>query len=226
MRSPLQSARLIASVTRLTLDLRRLDAVIDINDTLMKLRTEADTRRVIEEFRRSPTAADALQSRHRLGPLDPSELAAMPADSLGGAYGRFMQSRGLKPESLPEVQGCSDIEYILAHTYETHDLWHVVTGFDTDVPGEVALQAFYLAQQRSYLPFFALSAVLLNTAFFAYDQKAVRLDAITEGWQRGRRAASLLGIDWRIHLDRPLEDVRRELSLERDDTRQEASGRS
>jgi ubiquinone biosynthesis protein Coq4 len=30
--------------------------------------------------------------------------------------------------------------------YETHDIWHVVTGFHTDVAGELGLQAFYLAQ--------------------------------------------------------------------------------
>jgi ubiquinone biosynthesis protein Coq4 len=107
----------------------------------------------------------------------------------------------------------SDVDYVVAHLYETHDLWHVVTGFDTDPAGEAGLQAFYLAQQRSYLPFFVLSAVLMNTALFAYEEKERRFDALTSGWILGKHAAPLFGLDWQAHLERSLVDVRNELRL-------------
>jgi ubiquinone biosynthesis protein Coq4 len=31
-------------------------------------------------------------------------------------------------------------------TRQTHDLWHVLTGLGTDIPGEIALQAFTYEQ--------------------------------------------------------------------------------
>jgi ubiquinone biosynthesis protein Coq4 len=75
------------------------------------------------------------------------------------------------------------------------------------------LQAFYLAQQRSYLPFFVLSAVLMNTALFAYEEKARRFDALTFGWTLGKQAVPLFGLDWQAHLERPLVEVRKQLRL-------------
>jgi ubiquinone biosynthesis protein Coq4 len=34
-----------------------------------------------------------------------------------------------------------ELDYIVAHLYETHDLWHVLTGFDTDPAGGVLQSA-------------------------------------------------------------------------------------
>ncbi len=213
MRNPVHVTRLLTQLARLTADLRRLDAVLDINDTLMRMGTEDEVRLVLDEMRRSPAIAEALRTRHHFGPVDLDALATLPESTLGGAYARFMHARGLSPASLPRKEGRDDLDYLLGHFYETHDLWHVLTGFDTDPAGESGLQAFYLAQQRSYLPFFVLSAVLLNTAFFDYDQKDRRLDAIASGWLLGKRAAQLSGIDWRPHLQRPIDEVRKDFRL-------------
>ncbi|MDB4972209.1 MAG: hypothetical protein JWN48_550 [Myxococcaceae bacterium] len=212
MRNPHQLARLLVSFTRMTMNVGQLERVLEISDALNQLGSADDTHRLIADFRSTPAGAAALRSRPRLL-LHAEALAALPAESLGGAYARFMQERGLSPASLPSLQVRSDAEYVLAHLYETHDLWHVVTGFGSDLRGEIALQAFYLAQHRAYLPFFALSAVLLNTAAFAYDEKEQRLDAIVEGWLLGKRAQRLVGIDWSAKLTQPLVEVRQELGL-------------
>ena len=39
--------------------------------------------------------------------------------------------------------------YVIQRLRQTHDLWHVVTGYDTDPASEVALQAFTYAQLRA-----------------------------------------------------------------------------
>ena len=41
----------------------------------------------------------------------------------------------------------------------------------------------------------------------------MRADALVEGWQAGKRARPLFGIDWTTQWQRPIEDVRRELCL-------------
>ena len=92
--------------------------------------------------------------------------------------------------------------------YETHDLWHVVTGFDTDVAGELGLQAFYLAQFPGKLAALILSIGMVNTTLFAFDERSQRLDAIARGWQLGRTAHSFLAVRWADLWSLPLAEVR------------------
>lgn len=213
MRDPIRMTRLVISVARLIRDLRRLDRVFEINDHIVAMRTPADEAASIEAFASSPAGQDALRTRTRLGRLDLERLRAQPAETLGGAYARFLDRHGISPESLPALPGTGELDYILTHFYETHDLWHVLTGFEADPAGELGVQAFLLAQYRAFLPLFVISAVLVNTALYAYDDKARRLDAIARGWTLGRSARSLVGVDFRAHLARPLAEVRRDFGL-------------
>ncbi len=214
LRNPVHLVRLLWSMKQLTGDLDRLAQVFEINDHMMKMRTARDEKAAVDDFAAAPAGARAIRERLRLERADLLAAFAMPPDTLGGAYGQAMRTRGLSIDAIPRIDPKSDIEYVVAHYYETHDLWHVLTDFDTDAAGEVGLQAFYLAQGRAYLPLFVISSVLMNTALYAYEQRNARLDAIVRGWTLGKRAQRLLGIDWRDHFARPLLDVRRELGLE------------
>lgn len=213
MRNPLRLARLAVSVVRLIRDLRRLDSVFEINDHLVALRTPDDELASIAAFAATERGRRALRERPRLGRPELEPLRALSADTLGGAYVRFLDRHGISPDSLPLRSGELPLEYIRAHFYETHDLWHVLTGFEADPAGELGVQAFLLAQYHAVLPLVVISAVLLNTALYAYDDKQHRLDAIARGWTLGRAATSIVGVDWRPHLARPLAEVRRELRL-------------
>jgi ubiquinone biosynthesis protein COQ4 len=201
------------SFLRLAADLGRLENIFTLNHHLVKLRDERLSREVVLHYQGTEAGAEAIRTRRRLR-LEPSALARLDASTLGGAYVAFMTRRGLSASSIPSLPVADDVDYVVAHLYETHDLWHVVTGFDTDPAGEAGLQSFYLAQQRAYLPLFVLSAILLNTAVFAYEEKERRVDAVVSGWTRGKRARALFGLDWAAQIERPLVDVRRELGLE------------
>jgi ubiquinone biosynthesis protein Coq4 len=213
MRNPVRLVKLFLGVGRLARDLTRLDKVFEINEQIVALRTPTDEAATLRDFARHPTGAQALRERPRLGRLDLDYLRGLPETTLGGAYVRFLDRNAITPDALPEIADASAMDYVLAHFYETHDLWHVLTGFDADPAGEVGVQAFLLAQFRAFLPFFVISAVLVNTALYAYEDKAPRLDAVARGWQLGRSAESLVGVDWRPHLEAPLADVRRQFGL-------------
>jgi ubiquinone biosynthesis protein COQ4 len=213
MRNPLRMVKLLVAVGRLARDLKRLEKVFEINEQIVAMRTPADEAATVADFARHSAGASALRSRPRLGRLDLDTLRTLPETSLGGAYVRFLDRNGITPESLPDIADANDMDYILAHFYETHDLWHVLTGFDADPAGEVGVQAFLLAQYRAFLPFFVISAVLVNTALYSYEDKVRRLDAIARGWQLGRSSSSIVGVDWRPHLEAPLTDVRRQFRL-------------
>ncbi len=166
-------------------------------------------------FARDPSGAKALRERPRIGKLDLHALAAMPAGTLGQAFGRHMIDASLDPSALPSMPSSDELEFIDAHLYETHDVWHVITGFGTDVASELGLQGFYLAQFPARLSLAILSGGLLNTLVdpHAFLDRDRRMDAIVSGWTMGRAAKPFFGVRWAEMWGRSLEEVRRDLGV-------------
>ena len=152
----------------------------------------------------------------RLGTIDLDALASLPRGSLGERFGTHMIEAKLDPAAIPTLPSEDAGSYVSAHLYETHDIWHVVTGFGTDVAGEMGLQAFYFAQFPAFLSAAILSAALLNTMMFAMDDRDRRMEATARGWDLGKRAKPLFGVNWAARWNEPLEDVRASLAIPRE----------
>ena len=140
-------------------------------------------------------------------------LGVLPEGTLGRAVADFMRARGLDPASIPRHESDDEASYVRAHLYETHDVWHVVTGFDTDVAGELAVQAFYSAQLDGELPRLIVIGGLVNARLRGGDDWGRRLDAISRGWTRGKAARPLFGVAWDELWARPLDEVRAGLGI-------------
>ena len=113
----------------------------------------------------------------------------------------------------------SDRERFKLHMERSHDLWHTVLGFDTDVAGELGLQAFTMAQLGSGLGYVILSAAMLNTLFIDPEDGDRRMEAISRGWQLGRRLRPLFGADWATMVTWPIEQVREHFGVGAADVR-------
>jgi ubiquinone biosynthesis protein COQ4 len=87
----------------------------------------------------------------------------------------------------------------------THDTHHTVTGFATDLPGEVGVSAVYLAQIHQPVSLLYLCAVLLHT-MPEPDLYGHALHRLQEGLQMGWRCGNLLAQRWELgwELDRRL----------------------
>ena len=125
-----------------------------------------------------------------------------------------MIGNGLDPRALPTREANDEGMYLVAHLFETHDVWHAVTGFGTDVAGELGLQAFYFAQFPARLSTALVAGGLLNTLLFAFDQRDARMHAIVRGWLLGKRARPLFGVRWNELWVTPMENVRRGLAVD------------
>lgn len=77
-----------------------------------------------------------------------STLSQLPSGSLGYCYAQHIQRENLDQDFYPKIKVCDDGSYLAMRSRQTHDIWHVVTGFGTDGLGETQLQAFSLAQTR------------------------------------------------------------------------------
>jgi ubiquinone biosynthesis protein Coq4 len=166
----------------------------------------------IATLRSGERGREAFEQRRRLT-VDLAALGALPCGTLGRAFSDFLRKNGLDPGSIPSLPSGSDDEYFRAHLYDTHDLWHVVTGFDVDIAGELGVQAVYAAQFDSELPKLLLAGGLLQSALRVPDDFTRRVEAVLVGWKIGRGATSLFGVDWARLWSVPLDDVRRELGV-------------
>jgi ubiquinone biosynthesis protein Coq4 len=206
-------ARGIAAGIRLTRDPSRLGDVFEIADVILA-RNPPLLHQLVDLFALTPTGADSLARRARIGPIDVAALAALLEGTLGRAFAEHLQRNGLDPNALPTLDAQDDGSYARAHLYETHDVWHAVTGFGADVNGEVGLQAFYLGQFPSKLALFLVAGGLLNSGFFAWDQCDARMKSVVRGYLLGRKAKPLLGVDWKALWEKPLSDVQRDLGID------------
>jgi ubiquinone biosynthesis protein Coq4 len=187
-----------------------------LNDVFVLEEATADTDVAAESARRAlahPAGARAAAERYRLPPIDLEALAALPEGTFGRVFSERMRAQGIDPAAIPRREAADDAEYVRAHLYETHDLWHVALGFDTDIPGELGVQAVYAAQVGGALAPLLVTGGLLQALVLARNDWPARVDAVVRGWELGRRARPLFGVRWHELYAAPLTDVRAQLGL-------------
>jgi ubiquinone biosynthesis protein COQ4 len=197
---------------RLVRDPNRVDLVFKLADGLD--RDPAAVASILAH----PNVGPVLARRARPPRVDLAALRALPEGSLGRAFAAFLDARGFDPAGLYHSgdvdPNASDFTLFKAHMERTHDIWHTVTGFDTDIAGELGLQAFGLAQAGTGLSYIILAAGMLGTLFFDRDDGERRMDAVVRGWQLGKRARPLFGADWEAMFAWPLDQVRAHFDLD------------
>ncbi len=148
--------------------------------------------------------------------LDRKALEALPEDSLGRAYLRFLDSEGITVEGLHQasIEGRGDqgdvppeVDFVRNRLRDTHDLWHTVTGYQGDIVGEAALLAFSFAQV------FNLGIGFIASVAFLRDPQSALRREVVRGLTRGFRARWLLAVHWENLLALPLTEVRAQLRI-------------
>ncbi len=168
----------------------------------------------LAKFYADPRGAQ-LYAEHRAidsHTVDLDELAALPAGTLGHAYASFLRARGFTPDVFEgPPPGVSDprASYLIQRVRQTHDLWHVVTGHDTNPSGEIALQAFTFGQLGAPSTFILST---FGTLRVLREQPTLPRDVLA-AFLAGRRAESLITFPWEDHWATPLTEVRAMLGL-------------
>ena len=212
---PLRAAQALYRLARLVKDPDRLGDVFEMSDALASPETLAP---IVDELAKDPFAAAALAERHRIR-IDLVELRALPHGTLGRAFADHMDAAGLDPSALPALESGDRLSFFRAHLYETHDIWHVATGFDVDPAGEIGLQAFYLAQIPGALPALLIAVGFVRGAFFDPNLLEPMMDDVVRGWRMGKRAKTLFGVHWDELWALPLSEVRARLGIDEADAR-------
>jgi ubiquinone biosynthesis protein Coq4 len=164
-----------------------------------------------------PALVSAMQEGYIHPPININDLAVYAEGTVGKIFYHQIVDNGLQVEILKPNQTVSlgnDIaDYSGKRILQTHDLWHVVTGYTTDGVDEIALQAFQLAQLGSSFSSNLLATILTRSTLLNPQITSTMLKAIVYGWQHGRETVPFLPIKWETMWDVPVEEVRQRYQI-------------
>jgi ubiquinone biosynthesis protein COQ4 len=174
------------------------------------LKMDAARMRPLPEHEAAITAIASYRPR-----VDLAQLATLPSGTFGRAYAEFMSHNGLSPLVLtdeigPELRAANAFGIRLA---STHDLVHVLSGFDTSWPGEMGVYAVQFAQRWSRLSWWLGAATWLVYPLLT----GFRIGALRAAWARGvaigEAAPFLLGERLEDRFEESLAEVRRSYGI-------------
>ena len=159
----------------------------------------------------------AEELAHKLD--DPVWLARFEPGTVGASYRAFREVRGFTAEGLadearkigPQIDAQHPVVWYSRRIRDVHDIWHVLTGYETDALGEACVVAFSYAQTRN-----------LGFAFIGWGaareiQREVRSvparRAVWQAYRNGKAAHWLPGLDYEALFAQPLEVARLRLNI-------------
>jgi ubiquinone biosynthesis protein Coq4 len=165
-------------------------------------------------------ASEMLADRYLSPSPDVEDLAALPDGTLGREFARYLVDNELDANLLRESAFIDahrsrgdDVGYLAKRGFQLHDLFHVLTGYDTTPMGEVRVVSFTVAQIPAPYPAMIIATRPLQMVLYKPELLPVVMDAITEGWALGRRAKPLIAVHWEEYWERPLSDLRQAYDL-------------
>jgi ubiquinone biosynthesis protein COQ4 len=199
------------------------DGALELERLIREAQTPEDMVAQEELWRTSEYTRQAIKDRYQPEPYDLAELARLPADSLGGAYGRHMIACNLSPVFYESVEAATDSLFVRKRLFETHDIMHVLLGYSTSVLDETGITGFYFGQQDRYHPpgggvlmvhsVIQESAVFLHAALTGPEDARRHVRAFITGYGRGYAARPFLSFRLEQMWDQPLTAVREQLAL-------------
>lgn len=154
-----------------------------------------------------------LDSRYRPEPIDFDALLAMPEGSFGFEWACFMKRNHLNPSFFQNLNSQDERSYLINRLHDTHDMWHVLLGFDTSEAGEAGMNAFTYAQVGSPTTCMLMAAKLVRAIGGQPQARAQMMTNIARGYALGMRLVPFIAIAWEECWHEPLRQLRSRVGL-------------
>lgn len=147
-------------------------------------------------------------------PIDLAKLSQYPQGSFGREYAEHMNANHLQPLNVsPELDEVAKRNVFALRYVVTHDIFHVLLGFDTTYAGEIGVLAFAAAQNYSKSLKISLWLASLLYPILAPQQFSEIFVNLQKGYQLGKKAEFLLSYRFEEHWEEPIIEVRKHLGL-------------
>lgn len=142
------------------------------------------------------------------------KLSQLPQGTLGYEYAQHMHKCGIQPLEISQDLREEADSHLFALRYTvTHDIFHVLLGFDTTYAGEMGVFAFTIAQNYSKT-MNALEPLITSVYPLIFINQAKQMRAnIRKGKALGKKARCLLTYRFEDNWARAIADIRSELGL-------------
>lgn len=179
--------------------------------------------RFLESFSKTEKGQARLAERRYLAPMldDHAWIEALPEDSVGQAYLRFMRREGLSAQGLVEesekfyrARFDDTAEWFGNRLRDTHDLYHVLTGYGRDALGEAALLGFTYGQHKGRGLIF-ISYMGSRNIRKAMPRHIDIMACYHEGIRNGKAAGPIIQEDIIALMHEPLAAARERLNIAR-----------
>lgn len=199
-----------AFVAMLFDDSGNLDLVDDLSLSLLDSPAFELT---VARMKATPEVAAIITERYMPPVHDLETLLRLPQASLGYGYAKHLRQSGFEP-LMADIPITSDVSYVESRWQQTHDIWHIMTGFDTSEIGEIGLQAFYLAQFQLPLSSLLIANALIAATVLQPESLSPLLNAIARGWEMGQTAKPLIAQKWEEAWEKPVSVWQQELNVQ------------
>jgi ubiquinone biosynthesis protein Coq4 len=159
--------------------------------------------------------AKKLEALHGYAPeQDLSVLRGLPVGTLGREYACFLDANGIAPLVVSrEVRARYGHQpYALRYT-TTHDLHHVLAGFDTGLAGEAGVLAFNVGQGVAPVSRAMLSVVRAVYTMMSPTQARAIANNVRVGFEMGKNAELVIASPIESSFEEPLATVRARLRI-------------
>ncbi|WP_414588567.1 Coq4 family protein [Scytonema sp. PCC 10023] len=163
----------------------------------------------------NPTVEAKLQ--HVVGyhpQINLEELSKYPQGTFGREYAEHMRENNLKPFNVsPELEDIARRNVFALRYVVTHDIFHLLLGFDTSYAGEIGVLAFAAAQNYSKSLKISLWLAKFLYPIIAPKQRQAIFANLQKGLELGKKAQFLLGYRFEEHWKEPMNEIRSRLGL-------------
>ncbi|YAF96962.1 MAG: Coq4 family protein [Nodularia sp. CChRGM 3473] len=187
------------------------DPVFDFEDALDQ--TEM-AQLAVDELKKIPEVNILFKERWLPAPFNLDELSQLPEGTLGHVYAHKIQSRGYNPYFYKKVPVVDDISYLKMLWRSTHDIYHVVAGFDTDEIGEIGLQAFVIGQTPIPISVMIVSFGLVMISLYQPTNFKYLMSEISRGYRLGSQTSGkFIAQKWDQYWDVQISEIRASLGM-------------
>jgi len=168
----------------------------------------------VDELKKNSEINALFTERWLPAPINLDELSKLPEGTLGNVYATEMKARGFDPNFYKKVPVVDDISYLKMLWRTTHDIYHVVAGFETDVLGELGLQAFVLAQTPIPISIMLVSFGMVLISLYQPAKLKPLMTEISRGYRLGSHTpGKFIAQKWDQFWDIPVIKIRAQLGM-------------
>lgn len=220
------AVKLIGLIGRSSLQVPPLqvDEAHSLKQAMSGLASAKDKEEFIEAVRNNQLLSNWIDEGYLPPQYALEDLANSKPGSLGEGYYNMLKEYDLGVQIFPDFEIKNALDYFDMRGQQTHDYWHLVSGYPPTAMGEMGLVAFYIGNYKENLgdvgaKLCSFLSLILGISVMEFGLHMPELlpkllETVGDGVRRGRAAKPLVHLQWEEMWDRSLDEIRAELNVE------------